>query len=208
VRREPHSLVQRRRFLAHPQRMASQPQGASRNGRVHTSIPPSGFVATAVHLAMVPAAEWNGEFIADLTAECSTLRKAKVGIDDHTISSLGRVLLPALNHPDQASQLFVDHLFAIGVHIAQTYGGMRPLSPPVQGGLASWQVRRAKENLSANLDGRLLIEEVGRNEDHGVQPGSLWYPTRRGAPVHQTKQSVGYLRARGFVPPVVPLVSR
>src|SRR4029077_4035686 len=49
------------------------------NGRVHASIPPpSGFVATAVHLVMVPAAEWNGEFIADLAAECSTLRKAKV----------------------------------------------------------------------------------------------------------------------------------
>jgi hypothetical protein len=73
VRRE-YSL-----FLIHPQRMASQPQGASRNSRVHASIPPPcGLVATAVHLAMVPAAEWNGEFIADLAAECSTLRKAQV----------------------------------------------------------------------------------------------------------------------------------
>jgi hypothetical protein len=27
---------------------------------------------------MVPAAKWNGEFIADLAAECSTLRKAQV----------------------------------------------------------------------------------------------------------------------------------
>ena len=59
--------------------MASQPQGASRNSRVDASIPPPcGLVATAVYLAMVPAAEWNGEFIADLAAECSTLRKAKV----------------------------------------------------------------------------------------------------------------------------------
>jgi hypothetical protein len=79
VRREPHPLVQRRLFLIHPKRMASQPQGASRNGRVHASIPPPcGFVAATVQLAMVPAAEWNRELIADLAAECSTLRKAKV----------------------------------------------------------------------------------------------------------------------------------
>ena len=59
--------------------MASQPQRASRIGGVDTSIsPPCGFVAALVHLAMVPAAEWNRELIADLAAECSTLRKAKV----------------------------------------------------------------------------------------------------------------------------------
>jgi AraC family transcriptional regulator len=91
------------------------------------------------------------------------LNHKPVGIDDNTISSLGRVLLPALNHPDQASQLFVDHLLlAVGVHIAQTYGGMRAPSPPVRGGLAPWQVRRAKEILSANLDGRVPLKEVAR----------------------------------------------
>jgi AraC-like DNA-binding protein len=91
------------------------------------------------------------------------LNHKPVGIDDNRMSSLGRVLLPALNHPDQASQLFVDHLlFAVGVHIAQTYGGMRPLSLPVRGGLAAWQVRCAKEILSANLDGSVPLKEVAR----------------------------------------------
>jgi AraC family transcriptional regulator len=57
--------------------------------------------------------------------------------------------------------LFVDHiLFALGIHVAQTYGGMRPLSPQIRGGLAPWQERRAKEILSANLDGRLPLKEV------------------------------------------------
>ncbi len=61
------------------------------------------------------------------------------------------------------NQLFVDHvLFALGVHVAQTYGGMRPLSRPVRGGLAPWQVRRAKEILSANLDGRVSLKEVAK----------------------------------------------
>ena len=86
-----------------------------------------------------------------------------VGIDDSTISGLGWTALPALSRPGQASQLFVDHvLLALGVHVAQTYGGMRPLSRPVRGGLAPWQVRRAKEILSANLDGSVPLKEVAR----------------------------------------------
>jgi AraC family transcriptional regulator len=73
------------------------------------------------------------------------------------------VLLPALSNPDRANQLFVDHvLLALGIHVAKTYGGMRPLSPPVRGGLAAWQVRRAKEILSGNLDGRVPLKEVAR----------------------------------------------
>jgi len=44
--------------------------------------------------------------------------------------------------------LFVDHvLLAVGVHIAQTYGGMRPVSRLVRGGLAPWQERRAKDSM-------------------------------------------------------------
>jgi AraC family transcriptional regulator len=91
------------------------------------------------------------------------LNHEPVAIEDATISSLGTAILPALSHPDQVNQLFVDHvLFALGVHVAQTYGGMRRLSRPVRGGLAPWQVRRAKEILSANLDGRVSLKEVAK----------------------------------------------
>jgi AraC-like DNA-binding protein len=86
-----------------------------------------------------------------------------VAIDDATIASLGSAMLPALSHPDRASQLFVEHvLLGLGIHVAQTYGGMRAMSPPIRGGLAAWQVRRAKEILSANLDGRVPLKEVAR----------------------------------------------
>lgn len=89
------------------------------------------------------------------------LNHKPVGIDDDTIANLGKALLPALSHPDRANQLFVDHiLFALGIHVAKTYGGMRQLAAPVRGGLAAWQVRRAKEVLSANLDGRIPLKEV------------------------------------------------
>jgi AraC family transcriptional regulator len=102
------------------------------------------------------ADEANGSRIRDLSC------KPGAGVNDATISYLGRLLLPALSHPDRASPLFVDHvLLAFGVHIAQTYGGMRPVSRPVRGGLAPWQERRAMEMIAANLGG-VLVEELAQ----------------------------------------------
>ena len=48
------------------------------------------------------------------------------GVNDATIAGLGGTILPALSRPQQANRLFVDHVsLAVGIHAAQTYGGMR-----------------------------------------------------------------------------------
>jgi AraC family transcriptional regulator len=85
-------------------------------------------------------------------------------VNDATIAGLGGTILPALSHPQQANRLFVDHVsLAVGVHVASTYGGMRPVARPVRGGLAPWQERRAKEILCANLDGGVVsLKDVAR----------------------------------------------
>jgi AraC family transcriptional regulator len=101
-----------------------------------------------------------------------------VGVNDLTISSLGSLLLPALSHPDQANPLFVDHvLLAVGVHIAQTYGGMRPMSRLVRGGLAPWQERRAREVLLANIKRGVPLKEVAR--ECGLSVGYFSHAFRR-----------------------------
>lgn len=75
-----------------------------------------------------------------------------VGVMDHVVEELTRLLLPTFDRPDQVSPLFVDHIsLALGSHIAQTYGGMRSVVAPPRGGLAPWQERRAKELMSAKL---------------------------------------------------------
>jgi AraC-like DNA-binding protein len=85
------------------------------------------------------------------------------GVNDATIAGLGGTILSALSRPQQANRLFVDHVtLAVGVHVASTYGGMRPVSRPARGGLAPWQERRAKEILSANLDGNMPLKDVAR----------------------------------------------
>ena len=103
------------------------------------------------------ADEANAPRIGDLSY------KPGAGVPDVTISGLGSLLLPALSHPDQANPLFVDHvLLAVGVHIAQTYGGMRPMSRLARGGLAPWQERRAREILRANIKRGVPLKEVAR----------------------------------------------
>ncbi|HEY6831551.1 MAG TPA: helix-turn-helix transcriptional regulator [Pseudolabrys sp.] len=85
--------------------------------------------------------------------------KPGFGIEDATILRLGSSVLTALSRPDQANRLFVDHVtLAVGIHIAQTYGGMQPVSRIASGRLAPWQERRAKEIISANLGGMPLAD--------------------------------------------------
>ena len=91
------------------------------------------------------------------------------GVNDVTISGLGSLLLPALSHPDQTNPLFLDHvLLGVGVHVAQIYGGMRPMSRPVRGGLAPWQERRAREFLRASIKRGVTLKEVARECDLSV----------------------------------------
>jgi AraC family transcriptional regulator len=101
-----------------------------------------------------------------------------VGVNDLTISGLGSLLLSALRHPDRANPLFLDHvLLAVGVHVAQTYGGMQPMWRPARGGLAPWQERRARELLRANIKRGVALEEVAR--ECGLSVGYFSHAFRR-----------------------------
>lgn len=98
------------------------------------------------------AAECNAAPVGDLD------HQPGVGFQDPTIASLGASILS-----DARSQLFTDHLtLAVATHVASRYGGMAPMSRGTRGGLAPWQMRRAKEILGANLDGGVSLAEVAR----------------------------------------------
>ena len=117
--------------------------------------------------------------------------KPGTGVADSTISNLGHSLLAAFGLPDQADRLFVDHVtLAIGVHVAQTYGGLRPISRPMRGGLALWQVRRAKELLSANLDGDITLEEIAQECRLSVSHFSRGFRQTVGVAPHKWLQSL------------------
>jgi AraC family transcriptional regulator len=118
------------------------------------------------------ADDTNAPRIRDLSYEPGA------GVNDVTIFTLGSLLLPALSCPDQANPLFVEHvLVAVGVHIAQTYGGLRPVSRPAPGGLAPWQERRAREILRANIKRGVALKKVAR--ECGLSVGHFSHAFRR-----------------------------
>ena len=118
-------------------------------------------------------------------ARIGDLNHNSVAFDDATIAHLGWAVLPAVRNPGQANQLFLDHVFlALGMHVAQTYGGMRPLSRPTAGGLAPWQVRRAKEIFSAKLDSSISLKEVARECGLSLSYFSRAFRRSMGIPPH------------------------
>jgi len=111
---------------------------------------------------------------------------ANAGVADSTTASLGRSMLAAFGLSELANRLFIDHVaLAIGVRVAQTNGGLRPALRPMRGGLAPWQVRRAKELLSANLDGGIALKEIARECRLSVSHFSRAFRQTVGVAPHQ-----------------------
>src|SRR5882757_916455 len=93
---------------------------------------------------------------------CETL-SWPFGKVDSRLKNLALCLLPVLERPEVASELYVDHLvLAAHAYIASTYGGIQSAPSVVRGGLAPWQLNRATEILKANLDGQIALSQVAR----------------------------------------------
>jgi AraC-like DNA-binding protein len=96
------------------------------------------------------------------TRRCETL-KWPFGKVDPILKNLGVSLLQAMESPELAGSLYLDHaVLAIHAYIACTYGGMRIEPYAMRGGLTRRQMQRATEILTANLDGRLSLSQVAR----------------------------------------------
>ncbi len=80
---------------------------------------------------------------------------------DDAIRHLGEALLPAIDQPHTASELYVSHVaLALLSRLTALYGVEPRLLSQLRGGLAPWQERRAKDMLIANLDGRIGLEAL------------------------------------------------
>jgi len=79
------------------------------------------------------------------------------------IRGLVNALLPTFTTPSQASTLFIDHVgLALCAHISVSYGDAREVSPMRSGGLAPWQLSRAKEMIDAEIGGNIQIAALAR----------------------------------------------
>ncbi len=92
------------------------------------------------------------------------------GAFDPVIEHLGSALLPFLDQEELASRLLLDQVHqALCAHLIANCAGTRAPIPPVRGGLAPWQKRRAEEMLRESLQGDVSLAEVARQ--CGLSPG-------------------------------------
>lgn len=107
-------------------------------------------------------------------------------IDDAVIRNLGQCLRSAFERPEQANQLFLDHvMMAVATHVAKIYGGLKIGSRMSRGGLAGWQERRAKEILAAHLTGQIALQEVAQACSPSVSHFSRAFREATGLAPHQ-----------------------
>lgn len=82
-------------------------------------------------------------------------------LSDPVVQQLGRCLVPALDTPQYANQLFLEYVvLALSTHLASKYGGMVDAASFVQGGLAPWQERRAVEYMTARIAEDIPLSQV------------------------------------------------
>jgi AraC-like DNA-binding protein len=89
------------------------------------------------------------------------LRPPSSGTVDPIIRHLFTSLYPMLERPEKSKSLFVDQIaLALQAHLLQAHTTIVVDAPSVRRGLASWQERRAKEAMDANLDKDISIAEL------------------------------------------------
>jgi AraC family transcriptional regulator len=94
-------------------------------------------------------------------ADCGL--ESGVGIADPFIARLAKSLLPALERPREANQLFVeDTALSLQIHFARKYGEIGRVDAFFRGGLAPWQERRVKETMSEHGLGAPTVAQLAR----------------------------------------------
>jgi AraC family transcriptional regulator len=88
------------------------------------------------------------------------------GTVDSTIYQLGLSILEAMEAPEDTSKLFLQHaVLALNARFACIYGHLRIDHARIRGGLAPWQVRRAKALLMQHLEGGGCLTQIARQCD-------------------------------------------
>ena len=144
-----------------------QRMGAMRRGQYllldlniqHSSLVPSSVDCISIYTSRDTLVRFQEESGLAATGQLHTPLAALH--EDGIVRNLAECLLPAIERPHDASQLYVDHVaLAFMSRISAQHGVDVMPALPARGGLAAWQERRAKEMMLANLDGRVGLESL------------------------------------------------
>ena len=99
------------------------------------------------------------EYDAPRIVECSL--QPGVSAPDPVVTQLAACLQRVVEPQDRASEVLTHHVtLALQTHFAQHYGGMRIRPDSARGTLAPWQLRLAKELLTAHFCSRVSIARI------------------------------------------------
>jgi AraC-like DNA-binding protein len=105
---------------------------------------------------------------------------------DVILHRLALSLVPALNKPSEASRLFVDHMtMAASAHFAKQYAKRASPGRIICGGLAPWQLMRAKELMASNLDGSISLAQVATECRLSTRHFARAFAQSTGVPPHR-----------------------
>jgi len=96
-------------------------------------------------------------------ARVDMFRYEQGGSRDPVLYHLAQAMLPALQRPDMANRLFLDHLLlAMCGHALQHYGRVRPASGKSSASLTPVQLSLAKELIASQLGNDLSVERIAQ----------------------------------------------
>jgi AraC family transcriptional regulator len=117
--------------------------------------------------------------------------------EDSVVRSLAHSLVPAFAAPERANRLFMDHVaIAVMSHLVQTYAGFSAPRQLARGGLAPWQVKRAKDILESRVNGDITIEELARQCGLSRSHFARAFRESTGKPPHRWLMELRLERAR------------
>ena len=108
------------------------------------------------------------------------------GFDDPVMRHIGAAVLEGMRRPGEPNQLFIDHMMlAFAAHIVRVYGGLPEVGELTRGGLAPWQVKRARERLASDLGGTLSLQQIAAELGLSVSHFSRAFRISTGLPPHR-----------------------
>jgi AraC-like DNA-binding protein len=109
-----------------------------------------------------------------------------VAVNDPVVANLGPCLLPAIEHPEEANTVFVEHVaMALHTHLAQRYGGMRIPRTSGSGSLTPWQLRLTRDTINAHLDGGVSLARLARDCGLSISHFARAFMCSTGMPPHR-----------------------
>ncbi|WP_397449155.1 helix-turn-helix domain-containing protein [Pseudomonas sp. NA-150] len=128
----------------------------------------------------------------------SGLTAQAFGQHDPVLYGMAQSLAAVMALPETASLLLTEYMaLAFHEHVIASYGTSALPPKPLRGGLAPWQLRRAHEFISANLNGEISVTELASESGLSTSHFARAFKQTTGMAPHQwlTKKRIEHAKA-------------